>query len=61
MGPFSQPDGHDRPRLIDEGVPGVAVVTDDVAARFEHAVGKAVVAEVLPDIFDRFVMMTLCC
>ncbi len=30
--PVSQTDGHDSPRLVDELVPGVAAVIDDVDA-----------------------------
>ena len=30
MGPFAQADGHDAPGLIDEAVPIVAAVADDV-------------------------------
>ena len=30
MGPLAQSDGHDAPELLDELVPGVAAVSDDV-------------------------------
>jgi hypothetical protein len=35
-------DGHDFPWLIDEGVPGVAAVIDDVVEGFEDAVRQLV-------------------
>jgi hypothetical protein len=50
MGPIAQPDGHDAPRLIDELIPCVAAMVDDVVIGFEHAVGEPVVAQELPDI-----------
>ena len=51
MGPIAQPDGHDAPRLIDELVPRVAAMVDDVVIGFEDAVGEPVVAHELPDVF----------
>jgi hypothetical protein len=36
--PIAASDGHDFPRLIDERVPGVAAVVDDVVEGFEDAV-----------------------
>ena len=53
MGPFAHSDGHDPPRLIDEPVPGVAAVIDDVVVRFEDAVGQPVLPHELPDVFLR--------
>jgi hypothetical protein len=44
-------DGHDFPRLIDQGVPGVATVIDDVIEGFEDAVRQPVLAHELPDVF----------
>jgi hypothetical protein len=41
------------PRLIDELVPGVAAVIDDVVVGFEDAVRQPVVAHELPDVFGR--------
>ena len=46
-------DGHDLPGLIDELVPGVAAVGDDILVGREDAVGQPVVAQELPDVFDR--------
>lgn len=51
MGPVSQSDGHDDPRLIDEFVPGIAAMADDVVIGLEDAVGQPVVADELPDVF----------
>jgi len=51
MGPFTSPDGHDFPRLIDEFVPGFAAQGDDIVVRFENTVGQPVVAHELPDVF----------
>jgi len=53
MGPVAQSDGHDAPGLVDELVPGVAAVVDDVVVRFEHAVGEPVFAQELPDVLLR--------
>src|SRR6266516_736403 len=49
--PIAVSDGHDFPGLIDDGVPGVAAVIDDVVERFEDAVRQPVLAHALPDIF----------
>src|SRR5205814_2368659 len=53
MCPIAQPDGHGCPRLVDEAVPGKAAVIDDVVIGLEDAVGEPVVADELPDVFDR--------
>lgn len=37
MGPFAAAAGHDVPRLIDELVPGIAAVVDDVIVGCEDA------------------------
>lgn len=50
MRPIAQSDGHDAPWLIDELVPSVAAMVDDVVVGFEHAVRQPVVAHELPDI-----------
>src|SRR6266567_7665540 len=49
--PIAVGDGHDVPGLIDEGVPGIAAVIDDVVEGFEDAVRQPVLAHELPDIF----------
>ena len=46
-------DGHDFPGLVDELVPCVATVVDDVVVGFEDAVRKPIVADELPDVFLR--------
>jgi hypothetical protein len=53
MSPIALPDGHDPPGLIDELVPGVAAVVDDVVVGLENAVREPVVAHELPDVFHR--------
>src|SRR5713226_3609822 len=53
MRPVAQADRHDGPRLVDELVPGVAAVVEDIVVRPEDAVGDPVVANELPDVFDR--------
>src|SRR5437899_10146821 len=53
MCPIAQADGHDCPRLVDEAVPGKAAVIDDVVIGLEDAVGEPVVADELPNVFDR--------
>jgi len=53
MGPPTQADGHDAPRLIDEAVPGVAAVIDDVVVGREDAVGEPIIAHELPHVLDR--------
>jgi hypothetical protein len=37
-GPVAACDGHDFPRLIDEGVPSVAAVIDDIVEGFEDPI-----------------------
>jgi hypothetical protein len=51
--PLAQSDGHDAPRLIDEPVPCLAAVIDEIIVRFEYAVGEPVIAHKLPDVLDR--------
>src|SRR6516225_1202549 len=46
-------DGHDAPGLVDELVPSVAAMVDEIVVGFEDAVREPVVAHELPDIFDR--------
>src|SRR4030095_2782727 len=53
MGPVTQSDGHDEPRLVCELVPRFAAVVEDVAVRGEDPVRDPVVAHVLPDVLDR--------
>ena len=51
VGPFAHSDGHDPPRLIDELVPSVAAVIDDVVEGFEDPVREPIFAHELPDVF----------
>jgi hypothetical protein len=50
-GRIAMSDGHDFPGLIDQGVPGVTAVIDDVVERFEDAVRQPVLTHELPDVF----------
>ena len=49
MSPLAQSDGHNAPRLIDEAIPSVAAVIDDIVVRAEDAVGQPVVSHELPE------------
>ena len=53
MRPLAQPDGHDFPRTVEERIPCIAAVIDDIVVGFEDAIREPVVAHILPDIFDR--------
>ena len=53
MRPIAQADGHNHPGLIDELVPSLAAVVDEIVVGFEDAVGEPVIAHKLPDVFDR--------
>jgi hypothetical protein len=53
MRPITKPDRHDGPRLVDELVPNIAAVLEDVVVVAEDAIGASVVAHELPDVFDR--------
>ena len=45
-------DGHDTRGLVDELVPGITAMIDDLILGFEDAVGEPVVPHELSDIFD---------
>jgi len=51
--PLAQSNGHDAPGLIDQLVPSVAAMVDEIVVGFEDAVREPVVAHKLPDVFDR--------
>jgi len=51
--PVGKSDGHDVPTLIDEFVPCLAAVVDEIVVGIEDAVGEPVVAQELPDVFDQ--------
>ena len=53
MRPLAEPDGHDSPRLIDELVPCLTAVIDEIVIRFEYTVGEPVAPHKFPDILDR--------
>jgi hypothetical protein len=50
--PSPEADGHNGPRLVDEAVPGVAAVIDDVGVGGEHAARQPGLAQELPDVLD---------
>ena len=53
MCPLASSDAHDAPWLIDELVPRLAAMIDDVVVRCEDAVRQPVVTHELPYVFDR--------
>ena len=53
MRPLAQSDGHDAPGLIDELVPSLAAMVDEIVVGFEDAVREPVIAHKLPDVLDR--------
>ena len=59
MRPVAQSDGHDPPGLVDEAVPGVAAVIDDVDVAGEDTVRQPVVPHELPDVLHHVQLGTL--
>ena len=53
MRPIAQSEGHYAPWLVDELVPSVAAVVDDVVVGFENAVREPIVAHELPYVLGR--------
>ena len=53
MSPTAQSDGHDGPGLLEELVPGIAAVIDEVILAGKYPVGEPVVAHELPNVFLR--------
>ena len=53
MRPLAQSNGHDAPGLIDELVPSLATVVDEIIVGFEDTVREPIIAHKLPDVFDR--------
>ena len=53
MRPIAEAERHDTPRLIDEPVPGVTAMVDDLVVGAEHAVRQPVVAHELPHVLLR--------
>jgi hypothetical protein len=49
-GPIAAGDGHDSPGLIDERVPCIAAMIDDVVDAFEDSVRQPILSHELPDI-----------
>lgn len=52
MCPLAVSDGHDAPGLVDQLVPGITTMIDDLVVGFEDAVGEPIIPHELPDIFD---------
>ena len=52
-GPLAWADGHDPTRLVGKAVPGVATMISDGVVGGEHSIREPVVAQELPDVFDR--------
>ena len=53
MRPLAGPDGHDAPGLVDELVPCLTAMIDEIVVGFEDTVGEPVVAHKLPEVLDR--------
>jgi hypothetical protein len=51
--PIAHTDGDDFPRLIDEFIPGVAAMVEDILEGFEDPVRQPIVAHELPDVLLR--------
>jgi hypothetical protein len=50
--PLAQSDGHDAPWLVDELVPCLTAVIDEIVIGFEDAIGEPVIAHELPNVLD---------
>jgi hypothetical protein len=53
MSPITKSDRHDAPGLLDDLVPRVAAMVDDVAVGSEDPVREPIVADKLPEVLDR--------
>lgn len=53
MSPGAQSNGHDALGSVDEGIPGLAAVVEDVGVEFEDAIAEPVVAHELPKVLDQ--------
>ena len=53
MSPLAASDGDDARGLVDQLVPGITAMIDDLVVGFEDAVGEPVIPHELPDVFDR--------
>ena len=53
MRPLSHSQRHDAPWTVDEGVPGVAAVVENIVVGLEDSVRDPIVAHELPDILLR--------
>ncbi len=59
MCPLAHSDGHNFPRPLDEVVPGVTAMVEDILIGREDPVREPVVADELPDVLDR--VTEVCC
>jgi hypothetical protein len=53
MGPFSVPNRHDDPGLVDKLVPGLGGDRQNFVVGFEDPIGKLILAHELPNVLDR--------
>ncbi len=53
MRPVLQVNGHDLPGLIDEAVPSLAAMVDEIVVGMKDAVREPVLAHEMPDILDK--------
>ena len=53
MSPVSEAEGHNFLGLVDQPVPGITAVSDDVVVVLEDEVEPPVLAHESPDIFDQ--------
>ena len=58
MSPLAASDGDDARGLVDQLVPGITAMIDDLVVGFEDAVGEPVIPHELPDVFDRIDLWT---
>ena len=61
MCPVTEADGHDGPGSVNKLAPGLAAVIENVRVGREDPVREPVLPEILPNVLDRVVMVTLCC
>ncbi len=59
MCPLAHSDGHNFPRPVDEVVPGVTAMVDDIPIGREDPVREPVGADKLPGVLDR--VTEVCC
>ena len=60
MRPIAHTNGHDAPRLIDEAIPLVGAVPDDVVAILQNLIRQPVIANKLPDVLHHVQLRAFC-